>query len=199
MALFEVGINTGVAIIKAVAASPLTGGLPFSAIAAAIGALQVAAILSKPIPAFKDGTLNSPEGLAKINELGPEMIIDPSGKKRIIGTDGPTYAYLRKGSKVIPAGETSDMLMDMFAFKQPERLGELTQMSEAYNDRKMTLLLKKTLENNNLVLAALENQKDEIVEAIKTQPQDFWDDEGYRSFIRTQNIKVERLNKKRKF
>jgi hypothetical protein len=57
LAVFDIGINTAVAISKAVAASPLTGGLPFSAIAALIGAAQIAAVLAKPLPKFEKGGL----------------------------------------------------------------------------------------------------------------------------------------------
>jgi len=57
LAIFDIGINTAVAISKAVAASPLTGGLPFSALAALLGAAQIAAVLAKPIPKFEKGGL----------------------------------------------------------------------------------------------------------------------------------------------
>ena len=57
LAIFDIGINTAVAISKAVAASPLTGGLPFSALAAILGAAQIAAVLAKPIPKFEKGGL----------------------------------------------------------------------------------------------------------------------------------------------
>jgi hypothetical protein len=57
LAVFEIGINTAVAISKAIAASPLTGGLPFSAIAAVLGAAQIAAVLAKPIPKLERGGL----------------------------------------------------------------------------------------------------------------------------------------------
>jgi hypothetical protein len=57
LAIFDIGINTAVAISKSVAASPVTGGLPFSAIAALIGAAQIAAVLAKPIPKFAKGGL----------------------------------------------------------------------------------------------------------------------------------------------
>jgi hypothetical protein len=57
LAIFDIGINTAVAISKAIAASPLTGGLPFSALAAVLGAAQIAAVLAKPIPKFEKGGL----------------------------------------------------------------------------------------------------------------------------------------------
>ena len=57
LAIFDIGINTAVAISKSVAGSPLTGGLPFSAFAAIIGAAQIAAVLAKPLPKFEKGGL----------------------------------------------------------------------------------------------------------------------------------------------
>jgi len=57
LAIFDIGINTAVAISKAIAASPLTGGLPFSALAGILGAAQIAAVLAKPIPKFAQGGL----------------------------------------------------------------------------------------------------------------------------------------------
>lgn len=47
--------STAKAVMGAVAASPETGGLPFSAIAAALGAVQIATVLARPLPKFKGG------------------------------------------------------------------------------------------------------------------------------------------------
>jgi hypothetical protein len=58
MAAFEIISNTGIGILKAVSASFATGGLPWSAIIAGIGAAQLAAVLSTPLPpkgGFKGG------------------------------------------------------------------------------------------------------------------------------------------------
>jgi hypothetical protein len=55
LAIFQIGLNTAEAVSKAVAASPLTGGLPFSAIVAALGLAQIAAVIAKPIPKFAQG------------------------------------------------------------------------------------------------------------------------------------------------
>lgn len=57
LAIFDIGVNTAIAISKAIAASPLTGGLPFSALVAALGAAQLAAVIAKPIPKFERGGL----------------------------------------------------------------------------------------------------------------------------------------------
>jgi hypothetical protein len=54
-AIIQATIDTALAVIKSVAASPTTFGLPFSAFALATGAAQIALIASQPIPRFKKG------------------------------------------------------------------------------------------------------------------------------------------------
>lgn len=103
--IFEIGVNTAVAISKAVAEFPLTGGMPFAAIAAAIGAVQIAAVLAKPLPKFEKGTTSSPEGYAITDEKGPEKYIEPDGKTYMGSDKGPTLRYLKRGTKIIPADE----------------------------------------------------------------------------------------------
>lgn len=53
--LFEIAIDTIAGIAKAVAASPLTFGLPFSAFVAATGAAQAIALASTPLPVAEKG------------------------------------------------------------------------------------------------------------------------------------------------
>ncbi len=48
--LFKIAIDTATGIMQSVATSPITGGLPWSAIVAAMGAAQVAAVLAQPLP-----------------------------------------------------------------------------------------------------------------------------------------------------
>lgn len=53
--VFKIALSTAEAVAKAVAASPLTFGLPFSAFALATGLAQSALALSEPLPQFIDG------------------------------------------------------------------------------------------------------------------------------------------------
>ena len=76
LAIFDIGINTATAISKSVAASPTTFGLPFSAFAAVTGALQLAAVLSKPIPKFEKGGLIG----GKLHSQGGTMIEAEQGE-----------------------------------------------------------------------------------------------------------------------
>ena len=57
-AAFGIVSNTGIGIAKSVAASPLTGGMPWAGIVAGIGALQLAGLLAQPLPpksGYRDG------------------------------------------------------------------------------------------------------------------------------------------------
>lgn len=105
-AVAEIIANTASAIIKSVAASPLTGGMPFAAIAGAIGAAQLVRTLAAPIPKYKHGknvhSLDTYEGPAWVDDGGkPEAIIRESGDIEI-GTSKPRITYLKKNDIVLP-------------------------------------------------------------------------------------------------
>lgn len=106
-AVLDVIANTAIAITKSVADFPLTGGMPWAAIAAGIGAAQLTAILAKPIPKFKEGTESSPEGLALLH--AGEMRIDPSGKISMTPDVPESLAYLQRGTKIIPRHKHDEM------------------------------------------------------------------------------------------
>jgi len=58
IAVAQIGVDTAKAIMASVAATPLTGGLPFSAISAGLGVAQAAVVLTKkppPPPSFELG------------------------------------------------------------------------------------------------------------------------------------------------
>lgn len=80
MRVFSVVTDTAMGIVKAVAASPLTGGLPWSAIVASMGALNLATILAEPLPKARRGMLVSGAshagGGVRIEAEGGEAIIN---------------------------------------------------------------------------------------------------------------------------
>jgi hypothetical protein len=82
-ALFNIAIDIAQGIMSSVAQSPLTGGLPFSAIVAALGAVQIGMVASQKIPQYFDGGTHS-GGLAMINDAGGsnyvETVVTPDGK-----------------------------------------------------------------------------------------------------------------------
>lgn len=120
LAVTDIAINTAIAISKAVAAFPVTGGLPFSAIVAAIGAVQIAAVLAKPIPAFMTGTDSAPSGLKMINEeAGGEAWVTPSGELRYAGDTGAMIVgndVIPTGSQIFTSAETAKMMSNPIEF-----------------------------------------------------------------------------------
>lgn len=82
-ALFNIAIDTAQAVISAVAESPLTFGLPWSAFALALGATQAALVASQEIPRYWMGGTHE-GGLMMVNDGGgtnyKETVVTPDGK-----------------------------------------------------------------------------------------------------------------------
>ena len=98
--------STAQSVASAIAASPLTGGLPFSAINAALGAAQLATVIAQPIPQFFKGTKNAPEGPAWVGERGVEAIQRKRTGRIELTPNTATMTYLNAGDKVFTASET---------------------------------------------------------------------------------------------
>lgn len=108
-ALFEIALQTGIAVAKAVAESPLTFGLPWSGFALANGVIQAALVLAKPIPAFAKGTESSPAGPALVGEKGPELL-EHGGRTQLVSK--PSIVMLKGGTKVYTAEKTAQYFRD---------------------------------------------------------------------------------------
>lgn len=105
--LFEIAIDTAKGIAKAVAASPLTFGLPFSAFVAGQGALQAALVASQPLPQFDKGTNYFP-GLGEVAEKRPEFVKNNGNwelftQPTILGKD-------YKGAEVLSGAESGRII-----------------------------------------------------------------------------------------
>jgi tape measure domain-containing protein len=106
-AIFQASIDMVKGVMGAIAANPVTLGMPQAAIIGALGLANIARINSQQIPEFWKGTDNAPEGLAWTNERGREIITDAKGKIKDFGTDkGATLKYLNKGDKVLKHSDT---------------------------------------------------------------------------------------------
>ena len=72
-AIFSAIINTAAAIVEALP------NIPLSLLAGVIGAAQIGAIASQPIPQFAKGTKNAPAGFKWVGENGAELVYDNGG------------------------------------------------------------------------------------------------------------------------
>ena len=93
-AIMDATIKTAVAVITAISQSPLTLGMPWAAIVAALGAAEIAMIAATPIPKFAKGVVSFD---------GKGGLVKGEGT----GTSDSNLAYLSKGESVIPAEPTS--------------------------------------------------------------------------------------------
>jgi hypothetical protein len=84
MSAFTIGIDTALAVMSALAPPPIglgpVAGIPLGVATAAIGAIQLAAVLAKPLPAYAFGTEDHVGGPAVLGDGGKhEMAVTPSG------------------------------------------------------------------------------------------------------------------------
>jgi hypothetical protein len=120
LALLNVGINTGAAIVMTMRNLGLPAALPFMALAAALGAIQAAAIIAKPIPKYAHGVKSHPGGPAIVGDGGGAELIRTGGRA-ILSPSSATLIDLPAGAEVIPHRETMRQLA--LANIQPEVLG----------------------------------------------------------------------------
>lgn len=86
---------------------------PEAIIIEAIGALEIAALLAKPIPKYEKGTGHAEKGLMIWGEKGRELMITPSGKTSM-SPDKATIGYVpESGSKIIPHDEVSKAMLSL--------------------------------------------------------------------------------------
>ena len=100
--------------------------IPFIALAAATGAVQVATIASQPLPAYEHGTDNHPGGLSLWGEKRPEVAVLPGGQTFI--AENPTISNFDAGTKIYKSVSDYENYMakqsvDKFIFDY-EKMGE---------------------------------------------------------------------------
>jgi hypothetical protein len=145
-ALFDIAVNTATAVIKAIAQSPATFGLPFSAFALAQGAIQTALVASRPIPKFKEGV----------------EYLEGKGT----ATSDSNLAWLSVGERVISAETNRKYFPVLSAIHQGKVSADLLN-AIATQRLRPEIVLAKT-ENKEIFL--LQKQVEKLTKAIATQP-----------------------------
>jgi tape measure domain-containing protein len=198
MALFEIAINTAIGVIKAVAASPLTFGLPWSAYALAQGAFQAALVASRPLPKFAKGTKSAPVGKALVGEAGFELI-ERNGRMYVARE--PQIMDMKGGERVW-THEESKRIID-HALRAENNIADkaTSALTRQISDGKQ----KEAV--NNLVRAFDRKgiSKDEMRGIMKdtvgniTVERNSWDEKGYRRSQENKNGLNTYLNKRHSF
>jgi hypothetical protein len=116
-ALFDIGINTAVAVMSSFKVDP-TGILAI--IVGAMGLIQAGVVLAKKIPEFKIGTKDSPGGPAIVGEEGRELMIDTYGGVQL-SPERASLVYLKPHTQIIPARETDLIMQKAIENREPDR------------------------------------------------------------------------------
>ena len=112
-------MSTAEGIMGAVAAFPLTGGMPMAAIIGALGAAQVAAIASTPIP-FKKGGLVSGATLGLIGEgagtsaFNPEVVSPLDKLQGMLGGGNVNVHGRIQGNNIVLVSDKATISRERF-------------------------------------------------------------------------------------
>jgi tape measure domain-containing protein len=185
-AIFTIALNT----IKAVSsASPV---VPLMVIAAALGAIQLAAAIAKPIPQFAKGTQSAPEGYAEVAERGPE-IRESRGRKYLYSE--PTVTYLERGDKVYTASQTRAMLEQG---KRGQTVDDILNRGRVANQVRGDYAVQQQMAVARAAANNIDYDKiaDAVVKGVSKLPitQHIYDDKGVRKRLKTINGTIEYQN-----
>lgn len=107
LALFQAIISTAEAVVVAFTAGPIVGIIQ-GAIAAALGAAQIAIIASQPLPSFNTGKKDSYQGFGEVAERGRPEMIESNGRRFIARQK--SIVWLGARDKVYTPDETAAMM-----------------------------------------------------------------------------------------
>jgi len=140
-ALFSIALNTAIAAMK-VAGQTGVGAALAVPLVLALGALQAATVLARPLPAYKDGVRNAPKGLALVGEAGSELL-HKNGSVQLI--DQPSLINLSGGEDIYKHSDTMRIM------------GAAKLSSTGYDSAE----LKQTIvASNEKLIQAIKNKKE---------------------------------------
>lgn len=187
-AITQAGINTALAITNALGSSVPPLSFILAALVGAAGAVQIAAIASKPIPQYYTGIDDSPEGFALVGDRKGREIVHEPGRAPYIA-EGPQIRYLKRHSIVYNNDDTESIMADAMrygdGFGMPAIKGSFdnAQISSPHISIDMSG-----------VRDDIRVSQKEIVKAISQMPKDHYDEYGFRRYERSEGLRVVRLD-----
>lgn len=142
MAVVDAGIATALGIMQAYAQMGPIGGSVGAALVGALGAINIAAILAKPIPKYAKGTDFHPGGLATVGEERPEVISEPNKAPYIVSKE--TTLDLPRGTKVVKSLEDYKKLINASSMRG------LDSENRKLNEYQAKLLFTHNNDNQNI-------------------------------------------------
>lgn len=181
-ALLSIATSTGVGIMKAVAASPLTAGMPWTAIIGGLGLLQAALVLKTPLPAkgyeeglypeyvkrkqdgktFKSkyagktrsGMVNETSHFL-VAENGPEMVIDNKAWREM---DPAVKEALVRNLQGIKGFENGMYNTQKMRYDVPATSSTTTAPGTSYGDTELLQMVLSVVSENTAVMKDLRDK-----------------------------------------
>lgn len=151
---FDIILNTAAAVAEFGFITPM--GIA----AAAMGALQLATVLSTPVPKYAKGREDGPEELAITGDGGKqEVITDSKGRFKALTPKTPTLTYLSKGDKVFP---DIPSFQEEYSYEDLKRASVMTSLQD--QQQKLSSAEAQNNFNMNLIVGKI---KSEIKEGFK--------------------------------
>ncbi|QHV97291.1 tape measure protein [Spirosoma endbachense] len=212
-ALFSIALNTamGVASVLSTGGGTHYADLGISAgiltaFVIATGALEAAAVLSKPLPAYKYGKLATDQytGLALGGEAGAELLVDRDGFGQVF--DKPTIFHTKPGDTVYTATQTAALLNSWPQQQAVEQTyGEIAlnqQSTEALQQGQRAQwqqVVREAVSTNPAPLTASQ-LKEAFLEAWEEAPrhETYIDIDGLKEGIRRGNHYIEYVEKRQR-
>jgi hypothetical protein len=155
-AIVDIIQSTVQGVLHAIKDFPGPGGLALAAVIGAVGAAQLARVISQPIPHYATGTMDHPGGLAMVGDGGrSELVVTPKGELYQTPSTN-TLVDLPKHSVVLPDANT------------------FLAMSRSVSDRALSYGSRGA----DPQVAALGRMEKNVVNAIKNIPQPIIKAEG---------------------
>ena len=200
-AAFQIAINTAVAISRVLAEVPkfdfgVSTGILVAAYAT-LGAVELAAVLAKPLPKFRTGTDYAPKGLAIVNEEGPEIIQDRNGNVRVASGN---LAMLQGGEKIYTHDASKKLIEDSIKYQaahdiiasgntQSRLAAEIRKGRDQHDIEKMAVAMR----SGGLTESSLERVMTKVMKSLPVQ-ENHYDERGYLKRIREINERRTYLN-----
>ena len=158
-AIADIVINTAVAISKTLATGGAIFGIPLVPVVAALGALQIAAVLAQPIPKYKDGGKIKKDETAMINDGMYKEYVERNGsiltndrKNAIVNLEAgdvvhKDYKSLNKDSDVV-SGMTGGSYISENEFNRLF-LGVTSSIVDGFKKAKIINNIKASSNNNS--------------------------------------------------
>ena len=189
-AMVSIAINTAVAISKVIGQTGIFGLAAWIPVAA-LGALQLAAVASQPIPAFAKGTTNAPSGYAIVAEEGPEAIKSKGGSIEIAHT--PQVKKLKGGETIYTAKQTRSLALSALD-SQNETLG--AQADVYINNQKAIEEQAQNRSFENELMKRIAGGQKEVIKAVSEMERFSFEGtaRGMRAFAKNAKGRTELLN-----